>query len=159
MDGTRDCHAEWSKSDRGKYHTTPLISGIKKEMIQMNALTKQKQTHRLREQTYSCQGILKEFGMDMYALLYLKEIKKNLLYGTWNFVHCYVAVWMGGMFWGECIHKAESLCCSPETITTLLISYTPIQNKTFRGKRKEWWGKHIWKLFYTGVNRLLSPLL
>ena len=26
---------------------------------------------------------------------------------------------------------AESLHCSPETITTLLISYTPIQNKKF----------------------------
>ena len=24
---------------------------------------------------------------------------------------------------------AESLCCSPETTTTLLTSYTPIQNK------------------------------
>ena len=24
---------------------------------------------------------------------------------------------------------AESLCCSPETITTLLISYAPIQKK------------------------------
>ena len=24
---------------------------------------------------------------------------------------------------------AESLCCSPETVTTLLISDTPIQNK------------------------------
>ena len=28
-----------------------------------------------------------------------------------------------------CICMAESLCCSPETITRLLISYTPIQNK------------------------------
>ena len=27
---------------------------------------------------------------------------------------------------------AESLCCSPETITALLISYTPIQNKKFK---------------------------
>ena len=27
-----------------------------------------------------------------------------------------------------CICTAESLCCSPETITTLLIDYTPIQN-------------------------------
>ena len=26
---------------------------------------------------------------------------------------------------------AESLCFSPETITTLLINYTPIQNKIF----------------------------
>ena len=30
--------------------------------------------------------------------------------------------------WGKtdtCIHMAESLCCPPETITTLLINYTP----------------------------------
>ena len=36
--------------------------------------------------------------------------------------------------WGRmdtCICRAESLHCSPETITTLLIGYTPIQNKKF----------------------------
>ena len=36
--------------------------------------------------------------------------------------------------WGRmdtCIRMAESLHCSPETITTLLISYSPIQNKKF----------------------------
>ena len=36
--------------------------------------------------------------------------------------------------WGSldtCICMAESLHCLPETITTLLISYTPIQNKKF----------------------------
>ena len=31
---------------------------------------------------------------------------------------------------------AESLCCSPETITALLISYTPIQNKKFKKLKK-----------------------
>ena len=31
-----------------------------------------------------------------------------------------------------CICMAESLPCSPETITTLLISYTLIQNKQFK---------------------------
>ena len=34
--------------------------------------------------------------------------------------------------WGRmdtCICMAKSLCCSSETITTLLIGYTPIQNK------------------------------
>ena len=38
---------------------------------------------------------------------------------------------MGGEFGGEdsCICMAESLQCSPETITTLLIGYTLIQNK------------------------------
>ena len=32
---------------------------------------------------------------------------------------------------------AESLRCSPETITTLLVGYTPIQNKKFKGKKKK----------------------
>ena len=35
--------------------------------------------------------------------------------------------------WGRmdtCIYMAESLHCLPETITTLLINYTPKQNKS-----------------------------
>ena len=35
-----------------------------------------------------------------------------------------------------CICMAESLVCSPETITTLLIGYIPIQNKKFFKKKK-----------------------
>ena len=31
-----------------------------------------------------------------------------------------------------CICMTESLCCSPETTTTLLIGYTPIQNKSLK---------------------------
>ena len=43
------------------------------------------------------EGIVREFGMDMYALLYLKWItNKVLLYSTGNSTHCYVAAWMGG---------------------------------------------------------------
>ena len=44
----------------------------------MNLLTKQTQTHRLGEGTYGCRGeewgdgVVREFGMDMYTLLYLK---------------------------------------------------------------------------------------
>ena len=34
---------------------TSLIFRIEKEVIQMNLFTKQKQTHRLREQTYGYQ--------------------------------------------------------------------------------------------------------
>ena len=33
-----------------------------------------------------------------------------------------------------CIGMNESLCSSPETITTLLIGYTPIQNKKLKKK-------------------------
>ena len=37
----------------------------------------------------------------------------------------------GSSVWGRrdpCVHMAESFYCSPETITTLLISYIPMQN-------------------------------
>ena len=51
------------------------------------------------------EGIVKEFGIDMYTLLYLKWVaNKDLLYSTWNSAQCYVATWMGGEFGGEWIH-------------------------------------------------------
>ena len=74
--------------------------------------------------------------MDLYTLLYLKWItNKDLLYSTGNFAQCYVAAWMGrGLGENRYMYMAESLCHSPETITTLLISYTPIQNKKLKKK-------------------------
>ena len=72
----------------------------------MNLFTKQKQTHRLREQAYHYRagGIVREFGIDMYTLLCLKWItNKDLLYSTGNSAKCYVAAWMGGEFGGEWI--------------------------------------------------------
>ena len=66
-------------------------------MIQMNLVTKQKDTHRLRERTCGCQGkrIVREIEMDMYILLYSKWItNKDLLSSTGNSVRCYVAAWM-----------------------------------------------------------------
>ena len=85
--------------------------------------------------------IVREFGMLMYTLLYLKWIaNKDLLHSTGNSAQCYVASWMGGESGGRMdtyIHMAESLCASPETITTLLISYTPIQNKKRFFKKRE----------------------
>ena len=41
---------------------------------------------------------------------------------------CYLDTWM-----------TESLCCSTETITKLLISYTPIHNKKFERKKINIW--------------------
>ena len=42
------------------------------------------------------EGIIREFGMDMYTLLYLKLItNKDLLYSTGYSYQCYVATWMG----------------------------------------------------------------
>ena len=79
------------------------------------------------------EGIVRDFGMVMYILLYLKWItSKDLLYSTGNSAQCDdMPAWMGGGGWGRtdtCIRMAESLRCSLETTTTFLIGYTPIQN-------------------------------
>ena len=51
------------------------------------------------------EGVVREFGVDRYTLLYLKWItNKDLLDNTWNSPQCYVAAWMGGEFSGEWIH-------------------------------------------------------
>ena len=77
MDGPRDCHTEWSKSEKEKYHNIPYMWNLKRNDTNEIAFTKQKETHRLREWTYGCQegrigdGIVREFGMDTYTLLYL----------------------------------------------------------------------------------------
>ena len=43
--------------------------------------------------------IVREFGMDIYTLLYLKWItNKDLLYSTQNSAQCYVVAKMGGDF-------------------------------------------------------------
>ena len=49
--------------------------------------------------------IVREVGMGMYTLLYLKWVtSKDLLYSTWNSAQCYVASWMGEEFGGEWVH-------------------------------------------------------
>ena len=79
-----------------------------KKMIQINLLTKQKQTHR--EQTYGYQEERVdrrdgEFGIYMYTLLYLKWItNKDLVHSTGNSAQCYIATWMGGEFGVEWLH-------------------------------------------------------
>ena len=83
------------------------------------------------------EGIVGEFEIDMYTRMYLKWIiNKDLLYSTGNPPQCYVAAWMGGEFGGEYKCVAESLHCSPEAITTMLIGYSSKQNKKFKYKKK-----------------------
>ena len=49
--------------------------------------------------------IVREFGIDMYTVLYLNCIAiKGLLYSTENSAQCYVAAQVGEEFGGECIH-------------------------------------------------------
>ena len=77
----------------------------------MNLLTKQRLT-ALENQLMVAghegevgEGIVGEFGMHVYTLLYLKWIpNKDRLYSTGNSAHCYGAAWMGGDFGREWIH-------------------------------------------------------
>ena len=77
MDGPRKGHTEWSKSDReGEiFYDIPYLCNLRRNVT--NEFTKQKETHRLREWIYGCQGegwgegIVREFGIGMYKLLYL----------------------------------------------------------------------------------------
>ena len=43
------------QKEKDKYHMISLTCGIE-SMTQMNLFTKQKQTHKCREQTFGCQG-------------------------------------------------------------------------------------------------------
>ena len=109
-------------------------------MIQINLFTKQ--THRLSELMVIWgegrgEGLVKEFRMDRYTLLYFKWISNKviLLYRTRNSAQCYVTAWVWGDLGGKLIYiYAKSLCFPPETITILLISYTPIQNEKLKTK-------------------------
>ena len=68
----------------------------------MNLYTKQKQTDRQRKQTYGYQGgregggINSEFGINIYTLLYVKQItNKDLLYSTGNCTQYFVITYKG----------------------------------------------------------------
>ena len=101
-------------------------------MTQMDLFTKKKHTHRLREWAYGYwwegwgKGIVREFGIDMYILLCVKWIKKQVSTVLAQVTLSSLCDSLGGRgVWGRvdtCICMAESLCC-PETSTTLLIGY------------------------------------
>ena len=79
-------------------------------------------------QTCWAEGIVRELGVVKYRLLYLKwATNKDSLCSTW--ASAPYGSLDGSGVWGRmdiCIYKAESLCCLPETIITLLIGYTTI---------------------------------
>ena len=94
----------------------------------MNLFTKQKQTHRLRKQTYNYQRgkgrrVNQESGVNIYTLLYIKQItNKVLLYSTENYAQYFTITYKGKNMRNDiCVYayKAETLCCTPEANTAL----------------------------------------
>ena len=133
MDKPREYHTEWSKSDReGEISWHPFYVESKKKRYKRADLQNRKKL-TFRKQTHSCwgEGIVTDFWKVMYTLLYLKWItNKNLCipHGTLLSVMCQPG-WEA--VWGEkgYMHMYGWVpFYSPETITTLLISCTPIQN-------------------------------
>ena len=90
-----------------------------------NELTKQKET--LRTSLWLLvgrmgEGIVREFGMGMYTVLYLKWVTNKVLLCSPGDSAQLCGSLDGRGLWGRmntCIRMAESLCCSPKTITTL----------------------------------------
>ena len=77
MDGPRDCHTEWSKSDRERNTIWYHLYVESEKVIQMNLSTKQKESYRSRKQTYGYQGVRGgginwKIGIDINTLLYIK---------------------------------------------------------------------------------------
>ena len=121
------------------------MESLKKKKIQRNLQTRKGLTDLENELMVAGgrmrgEGIVREFGMVVYTLLCFTWItQKVLLYSTWDSAPCYVGSLDGREAWRRmdtCIYMAQSLPCSPETITTLLISCTPIQSKKFRKTKK-----------------------
>ena len=87
-------------------------------------------------------GIVREFGMGMCTLRYLKWItNKDLLYGMGNSAQCYVAAWMGGEFGGEWIrvytHTQKSLSRVRLFATPWIVAHQAPRSMGF--SRHEYW--------------------
>ena len=107
-----------------------------------NELVYKTERERFREGTYSFQG--KDGKRDsqevwdgrVHTAIFKMDSKQRPTVQLMELAQCYLAAWMGREFGrrGTCTRIAECLPCSPETITTLFISYNPTQHKKFKNK-------------------------
>ena len=108
-------------------------------MIKLNLFTKQKQTHRLKKTNLQLlvgdvweEGMVRESGMDMPTLLYLKWItNKHLLYSTGNSAQCYAwkREWIHGCLW------LSPFCCPPKNYHNIVNQLYSIQKKKLFKKK------------------------
>ena len=96
MDGPREYHTEWSKSDGevGLSYDISYMWNLKRN--DTSELTKQVETYRLRKWNYDRQGkgIVREFGKVLYTQLYSKWItNKALLYRMFYSMLIWLSGW------------------------------------------------------------------
>ena len=113
-------------------------------MIQMSLLQTRKRVTDLKCEfmvVRGREGILIESLGRSYTHCYIQNgyHQQGPIYSTGNSARWYMAAWTGGglgrMDTYTCM--AESLHCSSETITTLLIGYTPIKIKSLKFEKKD----------------------
>ena len=86
------------------------------------------------------EGVVRELGMDMYTLLYLKWVTDGPTVRP-TVQHRELCSMLRGSLDGRGVWGRMDTCmpespqCSPQITTTLLISYTPIQNKKLKKKQ------------------------
>lgn len=139
------------KKDPSKYMVICITS-----LLAINCVNKNERLHTFQlnttfdrnrltdlEKKHGCQGewwgqgIVREFGRDMYTLLYLRWLtNKDLLYSRGNSAQCYMAAWIGGglresgyMYMYGWVHLMS-------TWNYHRIGYSSIENKKFNSENK-----------------------
>ena len=123
--------SEISQIEKEKYHNIPYIWNLKgnntNELI-FNTETDSQTQRRIqllgRKDGGKC---VRQFGLDVYLLLYLKWTTARPYCVQHRELCCMLGSSLDGRgVWGRmdtCVCVTESLCCPPEITTTLLISY------------------------------------
>ena len=138
------CWVGWVRQRGTSIVWCQLCAESRKKIIQMNLFAGQKRTHGLREWTYGCQrgwgGGSKE-GRDglgvwdwhVHAAIYKMDKQQGPTVEHRELCSVLCNNLNGKRIWKRidihvytCICITESLCCTPETGTTLLINSTPI---------------------------------
>ena len=120
MDGSRDYHTKWSKSDRKRQisHDITYMWSLKKwykwtYLQNRNRLT-DIENKLMVTKGERWGGVNYKFRISRYTLLYIKYINnKDWLYSTGNYIQYLVIIYNGKEPEKEYIN--ESLCCTYET--------------------------------------------
>ena len=128
------CRVREARQRRDSLDTPHLWNRKKNDT---NELTEQKETHRLREWTYGCQGKvqLENLGWSCHSAIYKMDLQQGPPVPHRELCSMLCGSLDGMGAWGRVgthICMGESLACPAETIIALSIHYTPIQNEKFK---------------------------
>ena len=127
--------SEDRERERRRNYIHPLYVESKKKWYKRTCFKTQRDSQKTNLWLLGVEWLVRDFGMDMYVLLHLKWItNKHLLCNMWNSVQCYVPTGIERRFGGNGYMYMFGwvpllFSCN---YTTLLISYTPIQNKKLK---------------------------